>query len=189
MIKKIFREKLVHLVNLWRKRQISNYYNKNYDKKVLISYITQPFRKQSFSHTNYFEAKSLAKAMDDLGYVVDIIEYTTTKVNNINDYDVILGFGDIFQFHFENYTKDIKTIYYGTGMHVCHQNTATLERLKDVYDKKGKWVTDSARYVDKTWSYQTTVVDGILALGNEECASTYRKYYSGMFILFLHHVT
>ena len=179
MIKIFFREKLVYLVNLWRKRRISNYYNKNYNRKVLISYITHPFRKQSFSHTNYYEAIALAKSMDDLGYIVDIIEYTTNKVKNINDYDVILGFGDIFQFYFENSTKDIKTIYYGTGMHVCHQNTATLKRLKDVYHKKGRWVTESVRYVSKTWSYQTTLVDGIIALGNEECASTYRKHYSG----------
>lgn len=179
MLKDISREKIVYLANLWRKRPISNYYNKAYNRKALISYITYPFRKQSFSHTNYYEAVALAKAMDDLGYIVDIIEYTTARISNINDYDVILGFGDIFKFYFKNSIKDIKTIYYGTGMHVCHQNTATLERLKDVYHKKGRWITESVRYVDKTWSYQTTLVDAIIALGNEECASTYRKYYSG----------
>ncbi|MGP9688737.1 glycosyltransferase [Psychrobacter sp. AOP22-C1-C5] len=180
MLKNTFREKLIYLVNLWRKRPISNYYNKAYHRKVLISYITHPFRKQSFSHTNYYEAIALAKSMDDLGYIVDIVEYTTSSISNINDYDVILGFGDIFQFYFENSTKDIKTIYYGTGMHVCHQNTATLGRLKDVYNKKGKWITKSVRYVDNAWSYQTTLVDGIIALGNEECASTYRKHYTGV---------
>ena len=180
MLKDLFREKLIYLVNLWRKRPINNYYNKAYDRKVLISYITHPFRKQSFSHTNYYEAIALAKVMDDLGYIVDIIEYTTARISNINDYDVILGFGDIFQFYFENSIKDIKTIYYGTGMQVCYQNTSTLERLKDVYHKKGKWITESVRYVDKTWSYQTTLVDGIIALGNEECALTYRKHYSGL---------
>ena len=179
MLKDIFKEKIIYLVNLWRKRPVRNYFNKNYNKKVLISYITHPFRKQSFSHTNYYEAIALAKAMDDLGYIVDIIEYTTTKINNIQDYDLILGFGDIFQFYFENSNKDIKTIYYGTGMHVCHQNTATLKRLKDVYHKKGRWVTESVRYVNKTWSYQTTLVDGIIALGNEECTSTYRRHFLG----------
>ena len=179
MLKDIFREKVVYTVNLWRKRSVRNYYNKDYNRKALISYITYPFRKQSFSHTNYYEAIALAKAMNDLGYIVDIIEYTTARISNIDDYDVILGFGDIFQFYFENSTKNIKTIYYGTGMHVCHQNTATLKRLKDTYDKKEIWLTDSARYVEKTWSYQTTLVDGIIALGNEECALTYRKYYSG----------
>lgn len=177
-VKKIKR-KIKAIPNFWYKGTKKNVFNSDYSSKALLSYITLPFVKQSYNHTNYFEAISLARVLNDLGYVVDVIEYTKIGFKNLDNYDVIIGFGEVFQHYFENHNKPIKTIYYGTGMHVCHQNTATLNRLKDVYLKKGVWLTESARYVEKTWSYQTTLVDGIVALGNESCASTYRKHYKG----------
>ncbi len=119
--------------------------------------------------------------MHELEYVVDIIDFRMTKKVDVNKYDLICGFGDIFQQYFEDSTnKKIITIYYGTGMHVCHQNYATLQRIKDVYNKKGKWIGKSSRFVDKTWSHQTTLVDSIIALGNEVCVNSYKKYYDGL---------
>lgn len=64
-------------------------------------------------------------------------------------------------------------------MHVCHQNNVSLSRVKDVFDKKHKWLAKSARFVDKTWTHQTTFVDAIVALGNDVCADSYKKYYNG----------
>lgn len=179
MYRNILKSNIRKIINTWRNRNINNVFKKNYNKKVLLSYITMPFKKQSLAHTNYFEAKSIASIFDELGYIVDVVEYTKEKFINLDDYDVIIGFGDVFKSYFENYNKSVITIYYGAGMHVCHQNTATLNRLKDVYVKKKVWLTASARYVEKTWSHQTTLVDGIIALGNKTCATTYANHYTG----------
>lgn len=159
---------------------ISNYFKKNHSKSVLLSYILTPFKKDSLSHTNFFEAQSWAKILDELGYNVDIIDYRNNKNIDLSKYDLICGFGDIFQKFFEsNHHKNNQTIYYGTGMHVCHQNTISLQRVKDVYIKKGVWLGKSSRFVEKTWTHQTSLVTGIIALGNEICADSYRKYYNG----------
>ena len=159
---------------------IYNHFKKNHPQNALLSYILTPFKKDSLSHTNFYEAQSWVKILDELGYNVDIIDYRNTKIFDLSKYDLICGFGDIFQKLFEsNYHKKIQTIYYGTGMHVCYQNTSSLKRVQDVYKKKGIWLGKSARFVEKTWTHQTSLVDGIIALGNEVCADSYKKYYDG----------
>ena len=161
-----------------RKNLISNVFKSQHKQRVLISYITIPFKSKSFVHTNYYEATTAARIFDELGYIVDVVNYEN-NISNLDKYDVIYGFGDVFQEYFESGTYGIKTIYYGTGMHVCHQNTATLKRVKDVYLNKGVWLAKSSRFVKNTWTHQTALVDGIIALGNDECAKTYRKHYDG----------
>ena len=64
-------------------------------------------------------------------------------------------------------------------MHICTQNYNTLKRIKEVYKKKNIWLPESGRIVEKAWSIQTTLVDAIITLGNEEVIKSYRKYYDG----------
>lgn len=169
-----------NIVNLLEHRVISNYYGTNFSKNALISYMTIPFVEDSTSHTNFFEAQSLVKIASELEYNVDIIHYDNYKNIDLSKYDLICGFGDVFRKYFENADMyKAKTIHYATGMHVCHQNHATLKRVKEVYEKKGVWLAKSARFVEKSRSHQTTLVDAIIALGNEVCASSYKQYYDG----------
>lgn len=168
------------IVNLLENRVVNNYYRTNLSKNALISYITIPFIENSTSHTNFFEVQSLVKIVSELEYNVDIIHYDNYKNIDLSKYDLICGFGDIFRKYFENADMyKAKTIHYATGMHVCHQNHATLKRVKEVYKKKGVWLAKSARFVEKSWSHQTTLVDAIVALGNDVCAMSYKKYYDG----------
>jgi glycosyltransferase involved in cell wall biosynthesis len=159
---------------------IKNYFNTSHNKYALLSYITTPFKEESLTHTNFFEAKSWAKILSDLGYNVDVINYNRLKMVNLSKYDCICGFGNVFQQYFESgIKKPVVTIHYGTGMHVCHSNHASLKRVKDVFNKKGVWLGKSARFVEKTWTHQTALVDGIISLGNIECKKSYEKYYNG----------
>lgn len=179
ILKKYLPEKLKVFIRQYRNnKSLNNYFHSAYPKNALLSYITEPFKKNSFSHTNFFEAQSWAKILNQLEYNVDIIDYRNTRKLNLEKYDLICGFGDIFQQYFESsIQKKIITIYYGTGMHVCHQNTITLKRVQDVYSTKNIWIGKSARFVEKTWTHQTMLVDAIIALGNDVCAESYRKYY------------
>jgi glycosyltransferase involved in cell wall biosynthesis len=168
------------LINYTHNKIIKNYYRKSHSRNALLSYIVIPFMEDSLSHTNFFEAQTWAKILDELGYNIDIVDYRNTKEIDLLKYDLICGFGDVFRKYFENTKqKNIRTIYYGTGMHVCFQNQATLQRVKEVHLKKKVWLGKSARFVEKTWTHQTALVDGIVALGNDVCADSYKKYYSG----------
>ncbi len=176
-IKKYAPRFLIRANSKIKNRMLKDIYSKkHFTKKVLISYIVSPFKRESHSHTNNYEAVCAAKIFDELGYRVDVINYDGV-IPTLNEYDVIYGFGDVFKKYFEGDQQKAKTIYYGTGMHVCYQNTMTLLRAKDFYKKKKKWALDSVRFVEKTWSHQTMLVDAIIALGNKECANSFRKFF------------
>lgn len=179
--KRVLPSSIKNIIIKYKNRPIFNYFKTKYDKKALLSYIVYPFRETSLRHTNYYEAIRWANTLNELGYQVDIINFDNYPQRlELSQYDLICGFGDVFQAYFESgIRKKIITIYYGTGMHVCHQNSISLARIRDVYNKKGVWLGKSARFVEKTWSHQTILVDGIIALGNNVCAESYKKYYDG----------
>jgi hypothetical protein len=161
------------------KRPIKNYFKTNFKENVLISYITYPFKNGiNLRHTNTAEALEIAKVFHELGYKVDILNYEYEGNLNYDKYSIIFGFGEPLINSFYRRNHKILTIYYGTGMHVIHQNHATLKRIEEVYKKKGKWLLESGRIIDKAWSAQTSLVDDIITLGNDEVINSYQKYFS-----------
>jgi hypothetical protein len=161
-------------------RIIENVHKSNCSKNALLSYSLVPFTQISNSHTLFLEAKTWSYILFELGYNVDVCNFNNDNID-ISKYDLICGFGDVFQRCYEYTTKKgIVTILYATGMHFTHQNYATLKRIKDVYHKKNVWLGKSSRYVEKSWYHQTMFSDGIIALGNETCADSYRAHTSSI---------
>lgn len=84
-------------------------------KRVLISYITASFTKPSksfYKHTNIWDSMLLIKYFVDKGFVIDIINFNSKYINQIdNDYDIVLGFGEAFQFAKKKYINAIKILY------------------------------------------------------------------------------
>ncbi len=161
------------------KRPIKNYFKTNFRENVLISYITDPFKNGiHLRHTNQAEALEIAKVFNELGYNVDIVDYDFEGSLDYNKYSIIFGFGEPLEKSFYNRNYKTLTVFYGTGMHVIYQNPATLKRIEEVYKKKGKWLLKSGRIVEKAWSVQTSLVDNIITLGNDEVVNTYQKYFS-----------
>lgn len=161
------------------KKPVMNYFGTNHKKNVLISYITYPFRRKiSLAHTNSIEAFKTAEVFNQLSYNVDVVDFDSESNIDYSKYDIIFGFGEPLINSFYHRNHKILTIYYGTGMHVIHQNHATLKRIAEVYKKRGKWLLESGRIVDKAWSVQTSLVDNIILFGNEEVITSYRKHFS-----------
>jgi glycosyltransferase involved in cell wall biosynthesis len=181
-VKKILGPKTIYLIKrLSYNRIIINHYKSKYSKYALLSYIKQPFIRYYYSHTNSFEATSWGSILNELGYQVDVMNYDSFPRINLEKYHIICGGGDVFKNYYENSKLSHKAtnIFYSGGMHVCHQNNISLNRVKDVFNKKGVWLPKSARFVEKTWTHNTTLVDGIVALGNDVCANSFKKHYSG----------
>src|ERR1035437_770070 len=159
---------------------IINYFRTSYPQNALVSYITDPFRNEiSFNHTNSFESIEIGKAINEAGFNVDIADYDYEGRIDYSRYDLIFGFGEPLINSFYKRGKKLITVYYGTGMHLNTQNANTLNRIKEVFDKKGVWLPGSGRIVDKSWSIQTTLVDAMVLLGNEEVTKTYSPFFKG----------
>ena len=161
------------------KRPVKNYFKTNFREDVLISYITSPFKNGiHLRHTNQAEALEIAKVFKELRYNVDVVDYYYEGNLNYGKCSIIFGFGEPLEKSFYNRNHKILTIYYGTGMNTIYSNFFTLKRIEEVYKKKDKWLLESGRIVDKAWSVQTSLVDSIITLGDDEVVNSYQKYFS-----------
>lgn len=161
-------------------RPVRNYFKTDFKKTALISYISRPFHAgPSAAHTNGVEALAMAETLKDLEFNVDVYNYNHQGPADYVEYGLIIGFGEPLINSYYKSKAAIPAVYYGTGMHVAYQNHSTLARVKEVYLKKGVWLPESGRIVDKAWSVQTTLVDAIITLGNDTVIASYRKYFNG----------
>lgn len=161
-------------------RPLSNVFGSLHPRAALISYLAAPFRrKPGLGHTNAVEVLEIGRVFHDLGFRVDVVHYEYEGKIDYDKYDILLGFGDPLIRSYQFRKKEIRTVYYGTGMHVLHQNSASLRRVEELHRKRGCWVLESARVVEKAYSVQTSLVDAMVVLGNEKVADSYRSQYQG----------
>jgi len=174
---------LLPLYSIYDLRPVINYFGTNFNKNVLISYVVRPFRHGiSLNHTSSSEALITARIFNELGYNVDVVWIFSNKKINYEKYDVIFGIGEPLERSFFHNRKRIIRICYCTGTHPFFNNSATLKRAKEVFEKKGKLLLSSTRLLSDCWSLQFTLSDGLIVLGNEIVADTYKKLYSGKII-------
>jgi hypothetical protein len=189
----IFRNSSILLKNVRKliikdllKSPVINYFGDNFSKNVLISYITKPFKRGiDLAHTNSVEVLEIAKIFRSLGFNVDVADHDYEGFLDYDKYDMIFGFGEplVNSFSFKNKKNPVR-IYYGTGMHVSVQNNNTLKRIEEVYRRKGVWLLESGRIVEKVWSQQTNIVDAMILLGNDIVMESYRKhFYKDIYLL------
>jgi glycosyltransferase involved in cell wall biosynthesis len=153
-----------------------NVFNRGYAKRVLVSYITEPFATGvNNRHTNLLECYTACEIFDELKYNVDVIDYNKyDSAISYDDYDVIYGFGVSMEKSFVmNGNPFLKRIIYATGCDTVFSNSAGLLRVNEFYKKHGLLCLSSARLVDSTWRIQIAFSDLIIALGNNFVKKTY----------------
>ncbi len=172
--------KVNSIVNKKKTVFLPNVFNKAYEQKVLVSYIIAPFTVGlSDSHTNYTECYTACQIFDELGFVVDVVEYDKyDEVINYEDYAVIYGFGESFErlFYSNRHSQSIKKIVYGTGCDTVFSNKVSLERVTDFFEKEKLLCISSSRLALATWRCQIVFADLVIALGNDFVADTYKEY-------------
>lgn len=173
-MKRYIRKLIRHWFYSLKERPIRNVFSESHEKRVLISYLSSPFRNRTKRHTNSLEVLLIAESFREEGYVVDVVYYGRKKpIKFLKDYDVVMGFGEPMQALYYSNESIPYSIYYATGNHVSFQNLQTINRLKDVQRKSGRVFVDSARYQPNVWLHQIHLADKIVCLGNSFCRSTY----------------
>ncbi len=139
------RLKLKKFIALNLKRNVFKSKNK---KRVLISYIIRPFDiKPSNLHTNQTECLVAAQIFKELGFNVDVIEYTSNKKINYSNYEIIYGFGKPLENSFFK-NKNIKRIFYSTGCNMIFLQLQSVARMMSFYKKTNIIPLDSFRLID-----------------------------------------
>ena len=144
-------------------------------KKALLSYTVMPFLTQKNTHSNKQESQVIVDLLTSLGYQVDIIHFSNTKKLNYSNYDLIFGFGEPFENSFKDKKCSAKRIYYATGAHSFHQNTAEVNRIKE-FNKKYNSNLLPKRITPWLWTLSISFSDFLIVIGNEWTASTYYKF-------------
>lgn len=154
-----------------------NVFKTDYQKKVLISYLTDPFiRKNDLSHTNLLECYTAAEIFNELGFGVDAVDYFADKKIDYSQYEVIYGMGQILEKSFYFDRHPLKRIFYATGCNPVYSNIETLLRVRDFFERHGKCLLNSSRFLAGGFYLQTFLSDSVIVLGNDFVLNTYRKY-------------
>lgn len=172
------------LINVFKKRRkrediSKNVFRRNYKKTVLISYLRESFNGIiSKRHTNIKECYTAGEIFDELGYIVDVVDYNNfSSIIKYENYDVIYGMGEALEKAFYNdVDKRILTIFYATGCSPYYSNKVTMNRVLDHYLDNGKLIPASSRLVSNQWTGAYTLSDAVIVLGNSFVKNTYYQY-------------
>lgn len=150
-------------------------------KRALVSYITMPFRLRP-GHPDHIRfsnngiARNMVGALNELGYVVDLVEWSDTKFTPKRKYDLFLGHGaKNFEWLLRGLPAGIPKIYFSSGTYWKHFNDAEEARFAALEQRRGvrlaydRWIHESEEYANQT-------SDGIICLGNEVTRETYAKF-------------
>ncbi|HJV89802.1 MAG TPA: hypothetical protein VJ623_05805 [Holophagaceae bacterium] len=117
----------------------------------------------------------MAEAFKALGYDVDVVNFDFAGKLDWSRYQAVMGAGAVLLELFKEAPEPFpKTILYSPGVHNHVQNLATLRRVAEVRDKRGKWLLESGRFQELDLTALACIVDGVAVVGNEVAARTYR---------------
>jgi hypothetical protein len=159
-----------------------------YDKKVkraLLYYKTDAFTNpglaKDYTHTNYWESVEIANILNEMGYIVDVIDRTATRFNLEDKYSLFIGIGvgDSGQ-HYPDIAKQIPSafkILYALGPEPEQSNYWVESRYVSYVFRHGVGLGKMRRtigHVDMTEVMKHT--DAILTCANNYIQQTYAKF-------------
>jgi glycosyltransferase involved in cell wall biosynthesis len=151
------------------------------EKKALLSYLVPPLipppgKRNTSTFSNAGIAQYIPRALNELGYSVDIINYDNNKFVPDKKFDLFIGHGGI---NFEKIEKTLDPactrIYFSTGTYWKEWNRVEKERL-DMLQKRRGVILPADRSIEHGEEYANVNSDGIICLGNDHAKKTYGKF-------------
>lgn len=155
---------------------LKNVFKSNYEKRVLISYLKQPFVEGiKYHHTNYLECYTAAEIFHELRYVVDVIDLMNNSYKiEYTEYEIVYGLGYALENSFYSLnTERLIKIFYSTGFNPFYAYKSSLLQVRDFYLRSKKLIPQSSRVQNLFWANQYILSDLIVALGNSLVANSY----------------
>jgi glycosyltransferase involved in cell wall biosynthesis len=145
-------------------------------RRALLSYIKRPFKYPHLKHVHaaFQKAPIIAAVLDQLGFDVDVLDFTSEYRVNYRDYELIFGFGQPLFNSFKSPFAGPR-VYFATGADPNFSNHAEAMRLRSLRDRRHVLLRPM-RTVSHEWGVSVTLSDLIVCLGNEWSMGTYRQY-------------
>ena len=147
-------------------------------KAALVSYVTAPFKHGSgstlFTHAGV--PKLMARALQELGYSVDVIEWDNTAFVPRRDYQLFIGHAGM---NFERLAGRLgprcTKIYFSTGTYWQEHNRAEKQRFDDLQQRRGVRLPPD-RPIENSEERANALADGIICLGNHLARASYAEF-------------
>jgi hypothetical protein len=180
---KYIKKKFLQLLKFIKRNYLNDYFVENYfktdfSKRVLVSYLTEPFLigyEHRVEHSNYTECLKIAEIFNKRGYIVDIVEYNLKKSLRSakrHKYDIIFGSEPNF-LNAINHIEHKKSIYYATGAYYKFQNNAEETRLNELRRRRGVSLKPIRHVVPHA---SAELADAVICIGNDWTISTYKGH-------------
>jgi len=150
-------------------------------KRALVSYLVSPLLppfglRDRTIFSNLGIAQRIPQILNELGYVVDIIQYDLQGWNISGRYDLFIGHGGInFEEIRRQLSDDTTSIYFSTGIYWKEMNIREAKRLYDLALRRGH-LLDPDRTIKRDEEFANRTADGIICLGNHATVNTYRDF-------------
>jgi glycosyltransferase involved in cell wall biosynthesis len=174
------RDRLRPLERYYRKLGIAGEANASfrYRGRALVSYIPLPLmpprqlrNRRMFSNRGI--AQELVRVLNDLGYVVDMINWRDDRFVPKREYDVFIGHGGSnFARLSERLSSDTPCIYFATGPRWDLLNQACAHRAAAFADRHG-WYVAPDRTVSDSEEDALNHADAIICIGSKRVAGPY----------------
>jgi len=160
------------------RRRKRNVFKSNYERRVLLSYLTAPWRTGiTYAHSSLRECYTAAEIFHNLGYRVDVVDYSTNRRIDYSEYEIIYGMGPVLErsFYSQEGSRRVR-IFYATGCNPIYSNIVTTLKVRDFYVRHKQLLMESSRIVNEIQNAQILLSDGVIVLGNEFVLDTYTRY-------------
>jgi glycosyltransferase involved in cell wall biosynthesis len=151
--------------------------------RALLIYLAAPFRMKPAdlmysSHTNLLQSVEIARALNRLGYIVDIVDWMDSEFIPSEKYDVMIGLHTNFE-RLETYLEDsVPRVYYATGAYWEIEIEAERARIEDLKRRRQVDYQIPVRLGRNDW---VQMADAVIHMGNEVVAGPYRRHNSDVY--------
>lgn len=155
--------------------------NHNPPKKALLSYLVVHLlpakeNRDTSTFSNAGIAQYIPRALNELGYSVDIINFNNQNFVPDKKYDLFIGHGG---FNFEQVSKRMDPaciqIYFSTGTYWKEWNRVEQERLEAFRKRRGITLPPD-RIINNDEEFANVNADAIICLGNDHAKQTYARF-------------
>jgi hypothetical protein len=150
-------------------------------KRALVSYLISPLlpaeaERDRIVFSNLGIAQYIPRALNELGYEVDIVAWDDKEWLPKHHYDVYIGHGGINFEHISRALPGATTqIYFSTGIYWREFNIREARRIYELAVRKGH-VLPPDRAIKFSEEYANQSADGIICLGNQNAVQSYRQF-------------
>lgn len=158
--------------------------NHRLQKHALLSYIVHPFsisrdNPRFYRHINIWRVPEIVKILNDIGYLVDVVDYTDHKFVPKKKYDLFIGHGGHGDINFINIASCLSSqttkIFFSTINYWKYYNNAVSGRYAAL-SKRKKIEIQPKMLFQSAHEVALKNADGVIGIGSDFSRNTYRGF-------------